>query len=129
MAHVDIVNSASQVVTILTGIAFAVGYVSRRSKAWVKSIDERFDAQATETEKRFDAQAAETEKVREEAASTRTEVAARLDEIEKQLRPNGGSTHHDLMAAASAAAARDAVREAVREMADVERARSHRRRW
>lgn len=132
MGHFDLINSASQVVTILFGIAAAVGYARKRAGKWVESIDEKFAAQAKNTGERFDAQATETEKIREEAAQTRTEVGevqakvvARLDAIETQLKPNGGGTHHDLMAAAAAAAVREAVREV-----DEERGRMHRRgRW
>lgn len=120
MGHVDIINSAGSVVTILLGIAALGGFARRRAGKWIDSINGRFDAQAEEAEK-----------IREEAAQTRTEVGkvqakvvARLDAIESQLKPNGGSTHHDLMAAAAATA----VREAVRQELDAERGRSHRKR-
>lgn len=120
MGQLDVVNSLASVVTILTPVGIAAAFMRRRAKKWFESIEARFDTQAEETEK-----------VREEAASTRTEVgvaqaavASRLDAIETQLKPNGGSTHHDLMAAAAAAA----VRTAVKEMADDERGRDHRRR-
>lgn len=100
------INSLASWATVVVALAAAAGG-HRKLSRWLDSIDIRFQRQ----DERFEQQANDLGDVRRALNENHKDVRERLAAFDAQLKPNGGGSHHDLMAAAAARAAREAVRQ------------------